>query len=198
MEQHVSVCGAGGHAKVVIQALRELGFTVDYAVSILADEWGRTVLGVPIVDPAHNKTSRGVIAVGDNSTRKKIEEETDWEWTTVVHPTAYVASTAVIGQGSVICPGGIIGPDARIGKQVIVYTAATVDHDCVLEDFVYLSPGTHLCGRVTVREGAFCGTGVSVIPNCTLGSWCYIGAGGVVINTIPAKAKAVGVPCRVL
>ena len=37
-----------------------------------------------------------------------------------------------------------------------------------------------------------------MIPNITIGKWCTIGAGAVVINDIPDGATVVGNPARII
>ena len=90
--------------------------------------------------------------------------------------------------------GAVIGAYARLGKGVIVNTSASVDHDCVVEDFAHLAPGTHLAGNVTVGSGAFLGVGVSVVPHRRIGEWSTVGAGATVIRDVPEASTAVGTP----
>lgn len=61
---------------------------------------------------------------------------------------------------------------------------------------MHISPGAHLAGNVTVGEGTHIGVGVSVIPGCKIGEWSVIGAGAVVVEDIPPRVVAVGVPAR--
>ncbi len=42
---------------------------------------------------------------------------------------------------------------AQIGHHVIINTNASVDHDCVQEDFVHISPQAGLAGNVSVGDG---------------------------------------------
>ena len=94
--------------------------------------------------------------------------------------------------------GVVVNPGARIGSNVVLNTACSVDHDCVVADHAQLCPGVHLGGNVTVGELAMVGTGVSVIPGVRIGSGCTIGAGAVVTRDIPDNSLAVGVPARVV
>jgi acetyltransferase EpsM len=65
---------------------------------------------------------------------------------------------------------------------VIINTNASVDHECVLENFVHISPGAILTGNVHVGEGTHIGAGATVIPGVRIGKWCTIGAGSVIIR----------------
>ena len=126
-----------------------------------------------------------IVAIGDNSVRKKEALNLEAEWKkegkpdrfgVAIHPSATVSPQAKIGEGSVICAGAVIVADAVIGKHCIVNTCASVDHDCVLQDFVHIAPGAHLCGGVQVGEGGFVGTGVCLAPGYKVPEWTLIKA----------------------
>ena len=95
-------------------------------------------------------------------------------------------------------PGVVINARATIGKQVILNTGCSIDHDCFLEDFVHISPGVALAGNVRVGEGTHIGIGAVVIPGVKIGKWCTIGAGTVVLKDVPDGAMVVGNPGRMI
>ena len=126
-----------------------------------------------------------VVAIGDNHIRKKeaLELLRNWKllemdskFGVAIHPFSSVSPKAKIGEGSVICAGAVICADAVIGKHCIINTCASVDHDSVLQDFVHIAPGAHLCGGVQVGEGGFVGTGVCLPPGFKLAEWTLIKA----------------------
>ncbi len=49
-----------------------------------------------------------------------------------------------------------------LGFGAIVNTGAIVSHDCILGDYVNLSPGAILAGEVSVGSAALVGMGVTV------------------------------------
>ena len=49
---------------------------------------------------------------------------------------------------------------------------------------------------ITVKDGAWLGGGVIVLPGVTIGENSVIGAGSVVTRSIPDNCVAVGNPCR--
>jgi acetyltransferase EpsM len=85
-----------------------------------------------------------------------------------------------------------------IGRHCIINTSASIDHDCVIEDFVHISPNATLSGNVRVGEGTHIGAGATIIQGITVGKWCTVGAGAVVIRDVPDYATVVGVPARVI
>ena len=161
--KRVYLIGCGGHAKVVAATLLDAGCDVAAVFDDDSARWGTTLSGVPIVGPIDAIKQRerlpAVIAIGNNRIRKRIAERLDLEWLTVVHPKASVDASVELGQGTVVFAGAVIQPDTRVGDHAIVNTAASVDHECLVGDFVHLAPGVHLAGGVSVGDGAFLGIG---------------------------------------
>ena len=197
----VYVIGAGGHAKVVISTLRELGYFVE---GIFDDDprlggeqfCGASVLGS--IDSIDNyRHHHAIVAIGDNHVRREIAQKVDLEWLTVIHPNAYVDPTASVGPGSIIMNGAIVQAGAKVAEHVIVNTAASVDHDCNIEEYVHIGPGCRLAGGVTVGREAILGVGSAAIPLITIGDDSVVGAGAVVVNDIPRRVVAKGVPARI-
>lgn len=93
-------------------------------------------------------------------------------------------------------PGVIINNSTKIGKGCIVNTGSTVDHDCIIEDYVHISPGTNIAGGVFVGEETWLGIGSKVINNIKIIKGCKIGAGSVVVKDINKAGTYVGVPVR--
>lgn len=197
------ICGAGGHAKVVADVARCLGWTVEGFVDELhAERTGEEFCGSNILEPSAllaGGTAAIAVGIGDcevRLNRAKTLLERGRSAPVLVHPRAIVAQSAVLGPASQVIAGAIINPDARLGTAVIVNTGATVDHDCVIGDGVHLAPGVHLGGNVTVGDGTFVGIGSVVKPGVRIGRQCIIGAGAVVISDLPDGVTAYGVPAR--
>ncbi|GGL75084.1 hexapeptide transferase [Deinococcus aerolatus] len=196
----ILVVGAGGHAKVVIATLRAAGLDVAGVLDDRAESWGTSILGCSVLgglDQLERLADRAVIAIGSNAARLDIATRfPDTEWTSAIHPAATVHESVRVGPGTVIFAGAVIQPDTVLGRHVIVNTGATVDHDCVLGDYAHAAPGVHLAGTVRLEEGVFLGVGCAVTPGITVGRWTTVGAGGVVVRSLPANAVAVGIPAR--
>jgi sugar O-acyltransferase (sialic acid O-acetyltransferase NeuD family) len=197
----VVVLGAGGHAKVVISTLHAAGYDIVAVLDDDATKHGSEIMGVKIVGTLMEADSLGyqcgIIAVGENATRKKISERVkNLEWLTVVHPKAYVDPSVRLGEGTVVFAGAVIQAATVAGRHVIINTGATVDHDCVLGDFVHVAPGSHLAGEVEIGEGALLGLSSGAIPGICVGAWAIVGAGGIVVDDVPERATVIGIPAR--
>jgi acetyltransferase EpsM len=202
------IYGASGHAKVIIDAvIKEGKYRI---VGIIDDDpnlWKGEFCGYPVIGEENvlkDKTYRDtrlVLAIGDNAARQKLWQTINasgYELACAVHPSAQIGRNVFIGVGTVIMANTAINSGTKIGENVIINTGATVDHDCVLEDYVHISPGTHLAGNVHVGELTHIGIGASVVQGVKIGRNVIIGAGAAVIDNIPDNVTAVGVPARVL
>jgi sugar O-acyltransferase (sialic acid O-acetyltransferase NeuD family) len=116
----------------------------------------------------------------------------------LAHPTAWIADQATIGAGAQILAGAIIGTEARLGRQCIINTKASVDHEDVLEDGVEIAPAATLCGLVHLGVNAWVCAGATVLPRVRIGADARVGAGAVVTRDVPDGVVVVGVPARSL
>lgn len=201
--KRVVVIGAGGHAKVVVSTLQACGIDIDAVFDDGPRAWGSDILGVPVrgsldmLDELDGVVS-GVIAIGDNAVRERLDRRLDIDWLKVVHPQAVVHPSAQLGPGTVVFAGAIVQPDVVVGRHVIVNTAASIDHDGRIGDFASIAPGAHLAGSVTVGRRSAVGTGCSVIPRVVIGDDASIGAGTVVVRDVPPGRTLIGQTPRYL
>lgn len=204
----VLVYGASGHGKVIIDILEKEG---EYEIVGLIDDdptvrgqgfYGYPILGgFDLLNEAAYRNHKLLLAIGDNRARRKLWEILEglgYQLARAVHPSAQIARDVAIALGTVIMANTVINSGTEIGKNVIINTGATVDHDCVVEDYVHISPGVHLAGNVKVGELSHIGIGASVVQGVRIGKGVIIGAGAVVINNIPDNVTAVGVPAKVI
>ena len=203
MNEPFIIFGAGGHGKVALDAARAAGFSITWAIDDRTDIG--ELLGCPVIDTRHAEWGklerfRFLVAVGDNVARARIVEELRAKGgrpVSVVHPSAIIAPSARLGEGTLVCSGVVVNPAAMVGEHVILNTCASVDHDCVVGDYVHLCPGVRLAGAVTVGAGTMVGLGSVVLPGLIIGEGCVVGAGSVVNRSLPSRVVAFGNPARV-
>ncbi len=210
MSMPVIVLGAGGHAKVLINALQLCSIKILGITDPDPTLTGQEVLGVPIIgtDDELKKYSaenvqliNGLGSVGLPKARRRIFEEykkLGFVFALVIHPNAVIAADVKIGEGSQIMAGAILQPGVCLGANVIVNTGAALDHDCSIGRHSHIAPGVTLSGGVSVGNAAHVGIGASVVQGISIGESSLIGAGSVVLKNLPGGVTAYGCPAKVV
>jgi len=210
MDQIVIV-GSAGHAKVVIDIVRQQGL---FGIAGLLDRFRQvreTTEGLPVLGGEEDlprlvaeKQIRGVIvAIGDNHIRAGVAAHVRelcpvLPFVSAIHPRAVIAPSATIGAGSVVMAGATINPQARVGEHCIVNTQASLDHDTTLGDLASLAPGVLVGGGCEIgAQSAIC-IGAVLIHGVQVGARSVIGAGSLVTRSIPSNVVAYGRPAVVI
>lgn len=200
-EKGVYVLGGGAHGKVVVSTLLEAGWRIAGILDENQLLWGSSVMDIKVVGAfdilKDMEMPEAIIAIGANSVRKNIASRFDHvRWMTVIHPHAYVHPSVKLGHGTIIFAGSVIQPDVMIGDHCIVNSSCSIDHDCVIQNFVHCGPGTVLGSGVNLSEEAFMGISSSALPDVSIGARTIVGAGGVAIKGVPPDSLAIGVPAK--
>lgn len=209
MKHHpVIIIGSGGHSKVLIDVL--LLNKVNILGIAYADlsQRGKSLLGISVIgdddavfkyEPSKIHLVNGIGSVGLPIKRKRVFDkfkDKGFTFTSVIHPSAVIASDIKICEGAQIMAGAIIQPGSRIGLDTIVNTKASVDHDCIIGDHVHIAPGVTISGGVRVGNGVHIGTGAIVIQGINIADGSLVGAGSLVLKDVPNNTKVKGVPAR--
>ena len=204
--------GSGGHAKVLIDALRCRGEVEIVGLTDAKPErWSTNVLGVPVLgddsileslrDEGVEGAFVAVGSVGDASVRRQLYARAvraGFTMIRVIHPAAVIAASATIGPGSMLLAAAVVNADARVGENTIINTTAVIEHDCVVGSHVHLATGAKLASSVTVGDGAHIGAGAVVRQRIAIGAGAVVGAGAAVVDDVDAGVTVVGVPARPL
>ncbi len=206
--QTVIVIGAGGHARVLLDALARCGIAVAGLTDADAAKHGKLLAGIRVLGPdsileQHPPGATMLVnAMGSTETmnlRQTVYERlkaAGYRFLSVIHPSAVVAPDAVLDEGVQVMAGAIVQPGAKIGANSIVNTGAQVDHDCLIGAHVHLSPGVTLSGAVIVGDATHVGTAATVVQGLRLGRGCLVAAGAVVTENVVDGARVAGVPAR--
>lgn len=196
MDQHrkrIAVFGAGGHGKVVIDAIQ---CNDGLVVACVADDHpqpGAAILGHAVIGGREALLERRdgidavIVAIGDNRARTEVAgwlAAQGFVLRSVVHPASMVARSASVGAGALIMPGAVVNADARIGANAIINSGAVVEHDCEVGEGVHVAPGAVLCGGASVGAGALIGAGAVVLPGVKVGPALLVKAGTVVTMNV--------------
>jgi len=200
--------GAGGHARVVLDAMRSCGLTLpEFAID--AAKAGSLLDGVPVdggdeLLPALSGKGityfvMGIGGQGTSPLRSRLwKKAVDCGLVplTVIHSSAVVSESAIIGPGVQILAGAVLNAGARIGCGVIINTAAVVEHDCTVGDFCHIAPRSCLGGGVDLGEHSHVGIGAVIREYRAIGRETLVGAGAVVVSDLPQGCRALGIPAK--
>lgn len=101
-----------------------------------------------------------------------------------IHPAATIGRRVFIDHGM----GVVIGETAEVGSDVLIYQGVVLG-------------GTSLERKKrhpTIGDGVVIGSGAKIIGNIYIGNASKIGAGSVVLKSVPRGSTCVGIPGRVV
>jgi serine O-acetyltransferase len=101
-----------------------------------------------------------------------------------IHPGAKIGQRLFIDHGL----GVVIGETAEIGDDVLLYQGVTIGG----------TGGERGKRHPTLGNRVVVGTGAAVLGNIRLGDGAKVGAGSVVVHSVPDNATVVGIPGRVV
>jgi UDP-perosamine 4-acetyltransferase len=206
----VIVIGAGGHARVVADALLCAGANVLGFTDADTTLWGRAVIGLPVLggDEVLARHDAGTVALVNGlgmidarsaTLRRRVQEglsSQGWTFTAVRHPSAIVSPRARLASDVQVLAGAVIQTGASVGAGTIINTRAVIEHDANLGDWSHVAPGAVICGDVRIGCATHVGAGATVRQGLCVGARCVIGIGAAVVSDQSDDACAVGVPAR--
>lgn len=207
-ERPCVVIGAGGHAHVVVDALRRLGASIAGLYDADVGRHGTDCFGLRVLgddeaalklDPSGVWMVNGIGSTGPVTTRRIIYERftrAGFEFPPLVHPAACVSASAGLEQGVQVLAGAVVGPGAHLGENSLVNTRAVVEHDCRIAAHAHVAPGATLCGAASIGCAAHVGAGAIVIQGMAVGDGCLVAAGAVVVRDVSSGARVARVPAR--
>lgn len=127
-----------------------------------------------------------------------------WHFSHIL-PEVTVGRKCSIGQNVVIGPRVTVGDGVKIQNNVSIYEGVTLEEgvfcgpSCVFTNVN--NPRSEIVRKseyrqTIVRRGATIGANATIVCGHELGEYCFIAAGAVVTNDVPAFALMAGVPAR--
>lgn len=210
MDKRYVILGAGGHARVVIDALLQSGREV-YGLTDRILEPGSICLGCrvlgddSVLESLHKDglmfAAMGIGHVGYPAVRNRVfrfAAEKGFTLPNVVHPKAVLAASVVTGCGNYFGAGSIVNAEAAMGDLCIINTRAVVEHEVRLGDGVHVAPGATVLGQASVGDNTLIGAGSVILQGVHIGKNCLIGAGSIVLGDVEDDCTVVGNPGRIV
>ncbi|OFX21251.1 MAG: hypothetical protein A2033_11095 [Bacteroidetes bacterium GWA2_31_9] len=151
MKPKIVIIGAGGHAKVICDAILAksdfeiVGF-VDSTIPV-----GTVIMNNFKVIIEQNELTNlkkhadfFIIGIGNNKIREELYNKLKsfLKPTSIIHPTAFIASNAIINSGTVCLANSIISANCTIGENTIINAGSIIDHESIIGNNVHISIGT--------------------------------------------------------
>lgn len=205
MSESIYVLGAGGHGKVVLDALLTSGLEVKAILDTKIDN-AKSIFGIPVWEESQHLEKIGtnqtllVNGIGANpytELRQQIflnMKARGFSFKSFQHPSAIVSKTTTIGEGCQIMAGSVIQSDVLIEENVVINTKSSIDHDCHIHSHAFIAPGAILCGNIIAHSSTFIGANATILPNIHIGKNSIIGAGAVVTKSVPDNTIVAGNP----
>ena len=100
-----------------------------------------------------------------------------------IHPGAHMGRRVVIDHGM----GVVIGETAEVGNDVLIYMGVVLGGTAL----------ENIKRHPTIEEGVILGSGAIILGPIVIGKGAKVGAGSVVVRSVPPGATVVGVPGRI-
>ena len=196
LNKPVLILGAGGHASVIVDILREQQRKILGIVSPEIDIGKKIFQGISHFHNDDDVLSfspdtillvNGIGSLPKSLLRAQIYEKfilLGYEFETVVASNALVSKYVNLAKGSQILSGAIVQTGVIIGENTIINSGAIIEHDCCIGRNNHIAPGVTLSGQVTTQSHVHIGTGATVIQSVNIGRGSIVGAGSTVLKNV--------------
>ena len=191
MNKKLAIIGAGGHGKVV----GEIALLNGYKIIDFFDDSAKESKKFPfnVIDtPDYLKENQNeyddfFVAIGDNKLRRdKILWLKKYKMNIInlIHPKSIISKFCTLELGICAMAHSTVNPGTAIREGVIINTSASIDHDCIIDDYSHISPNCSLSGNVKIGKFTHLGTGTSVHPGINIGENVKTGIGARIFKDI--------------
>jgi sugar O-acyltransferase (sialic acid O-acetyltransferase NeuD family) len=209
--KNIVLIGGGNQAHYTIDIINKEGKyniigIIDSIHDIGSDKFGYKIIGrqEDIVELVKQyNIEGGVISIGDNWVRYYISSQIKqnlphFNFVNAIHPSVVIGDNVKLGEGIIMMAGCIVNPKSKIGNFVFFATGAQIDHDCTIGNFSSISAGSITGGYVSLGDFSAITLGVTIIDRLEIGKNTVIGAGSLVLKSLPDNVLAYGNPTKVI
>lgn len=192
----IIIVGAGGIGREVAWIIEEINeLNKEWNILGFIDDneevWGKNfndykVLGgIDYLNSLEEKP-HVVVAMANPKVKKKIIENlnSNFKFSTIIHPTVKVGRFVEIGQGTIIYPGTIITVNSKIGENVLISGNCSIGHDTTIEDYSSILWGSNFSGYNNIGKNCTIGVGVILKSNCKVCNNSTIEAGSIIDKNV--------------
>jgi sugar O-acyltransferase (sialic acid O-acetyltransferase NeuD family) len=204
------IIGAGTYGQIYAEYLQETGFY--NILGFLDDDLskqkksinGLKVIGL-IQELEHFKSLNQLAVfcpIGNNNLRFEILNKAlnlGFLTPSFIHSSVEIHKSVKYGCCFYVLPQTNIMPFVQIGDFVMVSMGVNIAHHNIIGSRSFLSQGVNIGANIKIGENSFIGIGSTIVTGVkNIGNNVTVGAGAVVINSIPDSVVVAGVPAKAL
>lgn len=209
--KNIVIIGGGNQAHYTIDIIEKEGKynivgIIDSIHEIGSERFGYKILGrqeniIEIVQKY--QIYGGLISIGDNWVRHLISNQIlelipDFNFVNAIHPSVIIGNNVKLGIGIAAMAGVIFNPKSEIGNFTFFATGAQIEHDCIVSDFASVSAGSVTGGYVKIGKYSALTLGVTVLDRLEIGENTVVGAGSLVLKSLPNNVLVYGNPAKII
>lgn len=209
--KNIVIIGGGNQAHYTIDIIEKEGKynvigIIDSIHEVGSDRFGYKILGrqenIAEIIKQH-QIQGGLITIGDNWIRHIVFNQIlnlvpNFEFVNAIHPSVIIGNNVKLGIGITAMAGVIFNPKSEIGNFTFFATGAQIEHDCVISDFASVSAGSVTGGYVKLGKFSALTLGVTVLDRLEIGENTVVGAGSLVLKSLPSDVLAYGNPANII
>jgi len=122
-----------------------------------------------------------------------------------VMPRSTIGQNCNLGQNVMVADGVVLGNNVKVQNNVSIYTGVTCEDDVFLGPSMVFTNIRNPRSEVNrkgeyvytkVRRGATIGANATILCGIEIGEYAFVGAGAVVLESVPQYGLVVGNPAR--
>ena len=209
--KNIVLIGGGNQAHYTIDIIEREGKynivgIIDSIHEVGSDRFGYKILGrqediVEIIN--QHQIQGGLITIGDNWIRHIVSDQIlkllpNFEFVNAIHPSVIIGNNVKLGVGITAMAGVIFNPKSSIGNFTFFATGAQIEHDCIISDFASVSAGSVTGGYVKLGKFSALTLGVTVLDRLEIGENTVVGAGSLILKSLPSDVLVYGNPVSII
>lgn len=198
----ISIIGAGGHARTIINLLKVLNYEIrgvyDDSIPKKKDE---IIDGFPLLGKLSLLKSSDVCVIGKANIPDRLaifkNNNLNLLKDNLIHPKSIIESKS-IGFMNHFSANSFIAESASLGNSNVIYSSSTIEHEVEIGDNNIITSGVVICGRAKLGSNIFLGANCTILPKVNICSGTIVGAGAVVTKSIKEQGTYIGTPAFLL
>lgn len=202
----VVIIGCGGNSRDVCEFIEDINeIEKKYEVVGFLDdnETGSNIIGD--INSVHKfkRKCKFIFAIGSEKNYKFRHEIIrsiglkQYDFISIIHPTAYISKSSKIGTGVIIYPNVTIHSNTVIDDFAWILSNTVVNHGSIIGENAIVCSGVNLLGDVKISSNTFIGSGTIINNYVKVGKYALVGSGSLVTKNIIDNTLNYGLPSRV-